>query len=121
MEKICCTDRIANDEVSLRVKEERNALHTINRRTVTSNGHILRRNCLLKHVLAGRVEGRLEVMGRRGRRREQLLDDLKKGKKGYWKLKDEVVARTVWKNWLCKRLWTLRKTGRRMKWFTARA
>ena len=96
MEKISCTDRIANDEVSLRVKEERNVLHTINRRTVTSIGHIFRRNCLLKHVLAGRVEGRLEVMGRRGRRRKQLLDDFKI-RKGCWKLKKVVVDRTVWK------------------------
>jgi hypothetical protein len=40
-------------------------------------GHILRRNCLLKHVIEGRVEGRIEVTGRRERRRKQLLDDLK--------------------------------------------
>ena len=38
MEKISCTDRVANDEVSPRVKEDRNVLHTINRRTVTSIG-----------------------------------------------------------------------------------
>jgi hypothetical protein len=36
-------------------------------------GHILRRDCLLKHV----TEGKTEVTGRRGRRRKQLLDDLK--------------------------------------------
>jgi len=35
-------------------------------------------------------------MGRRGRRRKHLLDDLKKGKI-YWKLKEEVVDRLVWK------------------------
>ena len=39
--------------------------------------HILRRNCLLKHVIARKIEGRIEVTGRRGRRREQLLDDFK--------------------------------------------
>jgi hypothetical protein len=78
MEKISCTYRVANDEVSLRVKGERNVLRAINRRTVTSTGNIVRRNCLLKHVLARRVEGKLEVVGRRGRRRKQLLDDLKK-------------------------------------------
>jgi hypothetical protein len=84
--------------VSPRVKEERNVLHTIIRRTVTSIGHILRRNCLLKYVLAGRIEGRLEVMGRRGRRLKQLLDDLKQ-RKGCRKLKEDVlvVDRTVWK------------------------
>jgi len=37
-------------------------------------GHILRRNCLLKHVFEGTMEGRIEVIGRRGRRRKQLLD-----------------------------------------------
>jgi len=42
------------------------------------------RNCLRKHVIEGKIEGMIEVMGRRGRRRNQLLDDLKK-ERGYWK------------------------------------
>jgi hypothetical protein len=41
-------------------------------------GHNLRRNCLLKHVIEGKLEGRIEMTGRRGRRRKQLLDDLRK-------------------------------------------
>jgi hypothetical protein len=40
-------------------------------------GHILRRNCLLKHVIEGKIEGRTEMTGRRERRRKQLLDDVK--------------------------------------------
>jgi hypothetical protein len=56
------------------VEEERNIIHTIKRRKANWIGHILRRNCLLKHV----IEGRIEMTGRRGRRRKQLLDDLKK-------------------------------------------
>jgi hypothetical protein len=48
----------------------------------------LRRNCLLKHVIEGKRKGRTEVTGRRGRRREQLLDGLNE-KRGYWKLKEE--------------------------------
>jgi hypothetical protein len=40
-------------------------------------GHILRRNCLLKHVIEGMIEGRVEVTGRRGERRTQLLDTLR--------------------------------------------
>jgi hypothetical protein len=40
-------------------------------------GHILRRNCILKHVIEGKTEGRLEVTGRQRRVRKQLLDDLK--------------------------------------------
>jgi hypothetical protein len=34
-------------------------------------------NCLLKHVIEGKTEGRLEVKGRRGRRSKKLLDNLK--------------------------------------------
>jgi hypothetical protein len=37
---------------------------------------------LLKHVSEGKIEERIEVRGRRGRRRKQLMDDLKE-KKGY--------------------------------------
>jgi hypothetical protein len=46
----------------------------------------LRRNCLLKHVIEGNVEGTIKIRGRRGRRCKQLLDDLME-KRGYWKLK----------------------------------
>jgi len=35
--------------------------------------HILHRSCLLKYV----TEGKIQVTVRRGRRRKQLLDDLK--------------------------------------------
>jgi hypothetical protein len=41
----------------------------------------LRRNCLLKHAIEGKLEVTIEITGRRGRRREQLLDDLKEKKK----------------------------------------
>jgi hypothetical protein len=59
--------------------------------------HILRRICLLKHVIAGKLEGRIEVTRRRGRRRKQLLDGLKE-KKGYCKLKEEAIGRNVWRS-----------------------
>jgi hypothetical protein len=36
------------------------------------------------------------VAGKRGRRRKQLLVDLK-GKREYWKLKKEALARTLWR------------------------
>jgi len=35
-------------------------------------------------------------MGRWGRRRQKLLDDLEE-KRGYWKLKEEALDRTVWR------------------------
>jgi hypothetical protein len=56
----------ADEEVLCRDKEERNILHTINRRKANSIGHILRRNWLPKYVVEGKIEGRTEVMGRRG-------------------------------------------------------
>jgi hypothetical protein len=58
-----------------RVNEEKNILRTIRKRKTNWIGHILRRNCLLKHVLEGKIEGRIEVTGRRGRCK-RLLDDI---------------------------------------------
>jgi hypothetical protein len=68
---------VRNEEVLHKVKEERNILHTIKRRKANWIGHILRGNCLLKHIIVGKIEGRIEMTGRRGRRRKQLLGDLK--------------------------------------------
>jgi hypothetical protein len=93
--EISWTDRVRNEEVLHRVKEERNILHTIKKRKANWIGHILRRNCLLKHVIEGKLEGRIETTGRRGRRRKQLLDDLKE-KRRYWQLKEEELDRTLW-------------------------
>jgi hypothetical protein len=36
------------------------------------------------------------MTGRRGKRRKQLLDDLKEKRK-YWKLKEEALDRTLWR------------------------
>jgi hypothetical protein len=96
MEKISWTDRVRNEELLHRVKEERNILHTIKRRQANWIAHILHRNCLLKHVIEGKLEGRIEMTGRRGRRRKQLLDYLKE-KRRYWKLKEEALDRTLWR------------------------
>jgi hypothetical protein len=38
----------------------------------------LHRKCLLKDVIKGKIEERIEVTGRQERRRKQLLDDLRK-------------------------------------------
>ena len=46
--------------------------------------------------MEGKTEGRTEVKGRRGRRRKQLLDNLKE-KKGYWELKEEALDRNTWR------------------------
>ena len=55
-------------------------------------GHILRRNCLLKQVIEGKMKGEMEVTRRRRRRRRKLLDDLKE-RTGYSHLKEEVLDR----------------------------
>jgi hypothetical protein len=68
---------VRNEEVLLRVKEQRNILHEISKRKANWIGHILRRNCLLQQVIEGEIKVEIEVTGRRGRRRRKLLDDLK--------------------------------------------
>jgi hypothetical protein len=48
---------VRREEVLRRDKEERNILHTIKRRKANWIGHILRRNCQLKHITEGNKEG----------------------------------------------------------------
>ena len=95
MEKISWNDHVRNEEVLLRVKEQRNILHEISKRKANWIGHILRRNCLLQRGIEGKIKGRIEVTGRRGRRRRKLLEDLKE-RRGYSHLKEEALDRTVW-------------------------
>ena len=72
------------------VRRERNTVENMKRRKVSRTGHILRRNCLLKQVIEGEIEGRIEVTARRGRRRQQLLENLKESR-GYWKFQEEAI------------------------------
>jgi hypothetical protein len=46
------------EEVLHRDKEERIGLHTISQRMANWIGQILRRNCLLTHVIVGKIDGR---------------------------------------------------------------
>ena len=85
MEKVSCTDLVRSEEVLQRVEEKKNILQPTKRRKANWIGHILCRNCLLKRVIKVKIAGRIEVTGRRGRRRKQLLGDLME-KRGYWKL-----------------------------------
>ena len=48
----------------LRVNEQRNILHEIRKRKANWIGHILRRNCLLKQVIEGKIKGEMEVTRR---------------------------------------------------------
>jgi hypothetical protein len=53
------------NEVLHRVKEEMNILHTSTiRRKAKWIGHILPRNCLLKHVIEGKIERRIRRDGK---------------------------------------------------------
>jgi hypothetical protein len=54
----------------------------------------MHRNCLVKHIIEGNIEGGINVTGRQGIRRKQLLDDLKETR-GYRKLKEEALDCTV--------------------------
>jgi hypothetical protein len=55
---------------------------------INTEGSSLRRNCVLKHVIEGKIEGRIGVTGRRGKRCKQLRMTLRKGDvTGLWKLK----------------------------------
>ena len=57
----------------------------------------IRRNCLLKQVIEGKIKGDMEVKRRRGRRRKKLLDELK-DRRGYSHLKEEALDRTMWRH-----------------------
>ena len=81
----------------LRVNKQRNILHEIRKRKANWIGHILRRNCLLKQVIEGKIKGEMEMARRRGRRRKKLLDDLK-DRRGYSHLKEEALDRTMWRH-----------------------
>ena len=73
MEKISWIDFVRNEEVLLRVNEQRNILREIRKRKSNWIGHILRR------------------------RRKKVMDDLK-DRRGYSHLKEEALDRTVWRN-----------------------
>ena len=62
MEMISCTDRVRNEAVFLRVKDK-NILHSTKIRKSNWICHMLCRNCLLKRINEGMIEGGIEVEG----------------------------------------------------------
>jgi hypothetical protein len=64
----------------------------ISRTNSVRTGHILRRNCLLKHAFDEKIERK----ERQGRRCKQLLDDLMETRR-YRKLKEKALDRTLWR------------------------
>ena len=95
MEKISWTDRVRNEEVLLRVKEQNNILHDITKQKANLLGHILRKNRLLQQVIEGTIKGVIEVTGRQERRGRNLLSDFKE-RRGYSHLKEKALDRTMW-------------------------
>ena len=83
-----------NEEVLLRVTEQRNILHEIRKRKANWIRHILRRNCLLTQVIERKMKRQMEVTRRGGRRRRKLLDDLKE-RRGHAHLKEEALDCTT--------------------------
>ena len=79
MEEFSWTDHVRNEKVLLRVKKQRNILHEIREEKANWNGHILGRNCLLQQVIEGKIEGGIEVTGRRGRNVGSYWVILRKG------------------------------------------
>ncbi|KAJ4430062.1 hypothetical protein ANN_22271 [Periplaneta americana] len=73
LERVKWTDRIRNEAVLERMDEERMMLKLTRKRKRNWLGHWLRRNCLLKDALEGMENGRRV----RGRRRYQMIDDIK--------------------------------------------
>ena len=90
-------DHVRNEEVLIRVNEQRNILHEIRKLKANWIGHVLCRNCLLQQVIEGKIKGQIEVTRRRGRSCKKLLDDLR-DRRGYCQLKEEALDRTVWRN-----------------------
>jgi hypothetical protein len=57
MEKISWTEHVRNEEVLIRVKGQRNILDEISKRKANWIGYILRRNCLLRQFIEGKIKG----------------------------------------------------------------
>jgi hypothetical protein len=55
--EISWTDHVRYEEVLLRDKEQRNILREIRKWKANWIGHILRRNCLLKQFIEGKIKG----------------------------------------------------------------
>jgi hypothetical protein len=95
IEKINWIDPVRNEEILHRITEEKDILRSVKIRKDKCICHIIHRNCPLKYVIEGKVEGRIEVTGRRGGRRKQLLNDFKERRR-HCKLKQAALDRIVW-------------------------
>ena len=88
MEKIKWLEKVTNEQVLDHIGEKRTLLNNILRRKANWIGHILRRNYLLHDVIEGQMT---EVKGV-GRRRTQLLDNMR-NRRRYWEVKEDAEDR----------------------------
>ena len=88
MEKIKRPEKGTNEEVLERIGEKKALINNTLCRKANWNGHILRRNCFLHDAIE---EQMTEVKGV-GRRRTQLLDDLR-NRRRCWEIKEEAEDR----------------------------
>jgi hypothetical protein len=70
-------------------------LQTLNLEKTNWIGHILYRNCHLKHVIEGKNRWKGRSNGKTRQKFKQVLDDLQE-KRWYWKLKEEELDCTQW-------------------------
>lgn len=96
MEKISWVDKVKNDEVLRRVKEDRVLLKKIINRKANWLGHIMRGKGIMNTVLEGTVEGER----RRGRKRLKAIDEVKEGE-SYKKTKEQAWDRSRWRQKWC--------------------
>jgi hypothetical protein len=59
MEKISWTDHVKNEEVLHKSRRKGRILHTVKSRKFNWIGLILRSNCLVEHVIEGKINGRI--------------------------------------------------------------
>ena len=93
MEGVRWEDRVTNEEVLKRVGEKRQVIREIKKRKANWLGHVMRRDCLLRDAIEGTVEGKRM----RGRRRVQLMDDVRAGRK-YCDIKNLAQNRDAWRS-----------------------
>ena len=91
MLKISWKEKISNDEVLMKIGEQRNLLNIISQRKHSWIGHILRHDGLLNTILEGRMEGKAA----RGRKRLNMLSDILKND-SYIAVKRRAEDRSQW-------------------------
>jgi hypothetical protein len=77
---------VRNEEVLLRVKEQRNILHEIGKRKANWIGQTLHRNCLLQQIIEGQIQGGTEV-----------TEDEEEDVESYWMTLRKGEDTLVWK------------------------